>query len=261
MTGSPLEPPLRLLDCFSGIGGFSLAADQLGGLRTVRFIEADPFCWRVLRRHWPEVPLSHDICTYRPQLGEADVITAGFPCTDISVAGPKTGIVEGNRSGLFYDLMRVVRVVRPRYVVLENVSAILTRGLDVVLAELAKAGFDAEWCCFRASDVGAFHRRDRFWLVAYPIGDRAQGHVLKPVPWEPAIQRVESLRGFAYLRDGPPAGTPRLLRGDDGLPDKLDRLRVLGNSVVPAVAMVPLARVVELELQRRTEGGHGSLAA
>ena len=237
---------LRLLDTFSGIGGFSLAARWLGGYETVQFVECDPFCRTVLRKHWPHVSIAHDICSFRPAQGCADVVSAGFPCQDISTAGKQAGIEQGTRSGLFYELMRIVRVVRPHYVVLENVAAITGNGLEVVLSELAAAGFDTEWACVRASDVGARHRRDRWWAVAHTVSDRSKGDMQQAFPWQSALQRVESVRGFADLRNGPAPSTPRLLRGPDGLPNKLDRLRALGNAVVPHVAMIPLARVLEL---------------
>jgi len=159
---------LRLLDTFSGIGGFSYAAEHLvGGFQTVAFVEREPFCQSILRKHWPDVPIHDDITTFNPKPGSADVVCGGFPCQDISVAGNQAGIHHGTRSGLFYELIRVIRLVRPRFVVLENVAAILANGLDTVLGELAQAGFDAEWACIPASAVGACHQRDRWWLVAY----------------------------------------------------------------------------------------------
>ncbi len=162
---------LRLLDTFSGIGGFSYAAERLvGGYQTVAFVEREPFCQSILRKHWSDVPIYDDITTFNPEPGSADVVCGGFPCQDISTAGKQAGIKEGTRSGLFYELMRVVRLVGPRYVVLENVAAIVSNGLDTVLGELAEAGFDAEWACIKASDLGACHRRDRWWCVAYASG-------------------------------------------------------------------------------------------
>jgi DNA (cytosine-5)-methyltransferase 1 len=159
---------LRLLDLFSGIGGFSYAAEHLvGGFQTVAFVEREPFCQSILHKHWPTVPIHDDITTFRPESGSADVVCGGFPCQDISTAGKQAGIKEGTRSGLFFELMRVVRLVGPQYIVLENVSAILANVLDTVLGELAEAGFDAEWACIPASAVGACHQRDRWWLVAY----------------------------------------------------------------------------------------------
>jgi DNA (cytosine-5)-methyltransferase 1 len=151
-----------MIDTFSGIGGFSLAARWLGGIETVQFVEREPYCQRIINKHWPDVPIHDDICTFQPQPGSADIVCGGFPCQDISQAGRQAGIKVGTRSGLFYELMRVIRVVGPRFVVLENVAAIVSGGLDIVLGELAEAGFDAEWACIPASAVGACHRRDRW---------------------------------------------------------------------------------------------------
>ena len=141
---------LKLIDTFSGIGGFSLAAEQIvGGFETVAFVECEPYCQKILKKHWPTVPIYDDIRTYKPETYSADVICGGFPCQDISVAGRGEGITEETRSGLFHELLRVIRLVRPRFVVLENVSAILTNGLDTVLGELYKTGlYECEWACF-----------------------------------------------------------------------------------------------------------------
>ena len=237
---------LRILDLFSGIGGFSLAARWVGGFETVQFVERDPFCQRILHKHWPDVPIHDDICTFQPQPGSADVVVGGFPCQDISQAGKGLGIQRGTRSGLFYELMRTVRIVRPRYVVLENVGAILSDGLGTVLAELAQDGRACEWACVSAADLGAWHVRNRWWAVSYPDSYRMEGHTEKPIHWQPALARVQNLREFEALRDGPPTGTPKLCRGSDGIPDWMDRLRALGNAVVPQVAAIPLARVREL---------------
>lgn len=162
---------LRMIDTFSGIGGFSLAARWLGGFEVTQFVERDPFCQRILRKHWPDVPIHDDIRTFNPAAGSADVVVGGFPCQDVSTAGKGAGLA-GSRSGLFYELLRVVRLVGPRYVVLENVAAITYRGMDDVLGALAEAGYDAEWACIPASAVGACHQRDRWWCVAYAQGWR-----------------------------------------------------------------------------------------
>ena len=159
---------LRMLDTFAGIGGFSYAATKLvGGYRTTQFIEIDPFCQKILKKHFPFTPIHDDIRTFTAIPGQYDVICGGFPCQSISVAGNRAGITEESRSGIFYELMRVIRMVRPRFVVLENVAAILTNGLDIVLGELSQAGYDAEWSVISASSLGACHRRSRWWCVAY----------------------------------------------------------------------------------------------
>jgi len=262
---------LRLLDLFSGIGGFSYAAETLlGGYQTVQFVEREPYCQKILCKHWPNVPIHSDICSYQPKLGSADVVCGGFPCQDISTAGKQAGIQQGTRSGLFYELMRVVCLVRPQFVVLENVAAILANGLDTVLGELAKAGFDAEWACIPASAVGACHQRDRWWLVAYAQGqqrnDRGSAH---PAGSARAAAQFGNGDGEASADSSgaglqgqeptwrPAAGSlcpdwggylskPVLCRGDDGLSSRVDRLKALGNAVVPQVAAIPLQRVLQL---------------
>ena len=308
---------LRVIDTFAGIGGFSLAAHWLGGFTTVQFVEREPFCQRILSKHWPTVPIHDDICTFNPGRGSADVICGGFPCQDISQAGKGAGLA-GSRSGLFYELLRVVCLVRPRYVVLENVAAITHRGMDTVLAELAQAGYDAEWACIPAAAVGACHQRDRWWCVAYAqserrgagprqgtsqagrerpgAGDGVAGsvayapHMLSHgstsqhagQPQWPAVpesgdgdgaatpdtmrhgpQRPDQLEGrrsqwpAAPIRLSPDwrryLSKPVLRRGDDGLSNRIHRLKALGNAVVPQVAMIPLARLLELERIRSGE--------
>ena len=168
---------LKILDTFAGIGGFSYAAHELvGGFETTQFVEIDPFCQKVLKKHFPKVPCHDDIKTFTAYPGQYDVITGGFPCQDISGANSsRVGITEESRSGLFYELMRVVRLVRPKFVVMENVAAILNNGLDIVLGELSQAGYDAEWSVISASSLGACHRRSRWWLVAYPNSFRCGG--------------------------------------------------------------------------------------
>ena len=166
-----------MLDTFAGIGGFSYAASKLvGNIKTTQFIEIDPFCQKILNKHFPNVPIHDDIKTFTAIPGQYDVICGGFPCQDISGANSsRVGITEQSRSGLFYELMRVIRLVRPRFVVLENVAAILNNGLDIVLGELSQAGYDAEWSIISASSLGACHRRSRWWLVAYPNSFRCGG--------------------------------------------------------------------------------------
>ena len=160
---------LRLIDTFSGIGGFSYSAEKLvGGFKTVAFVECEPFCQKVLKKHWPHVEQFHDIRTYNPEPYSAEVICGGFPCQSISNAGKREGITETSESGLWYELYRVICLLQPRYVVLENVSAILSRGLGIVLGNLAEAGYCCEYACIPATFIkGACHQRDRWWLVAY----------------------------------------------------------------------------------------------
>ncbi len=162
---------LRLLDLFSGIGGFSLGLERSGAFETVAFCEIEPYCQKVLAKHWPKVPIYDDVRTITAERLAADgiavdAICGGFPCQDISTAGKGAGLA-GERSGLWFEYARIISEVRPRYVIVENVSALLARGLDEVLRTLAEIGYDAEWHCIPASAVGAPHRRDRVWIVAY----------------------------------------------------------------------------------------------
>jgi DNA (cytosine-5)-methyltransferase 1 len=319
--------PLRMIDTFSGIGGFSLAARWLGGIETVAFVEREPFCQRILAKHFPGVPIHDDICTFNPAPRSADIVCSGFPCQDISQAGKGAGLA-GSRSGLFYELLRAVRLVGPRYIVVENVAAITYRGMDDVLGALAEAGYDAEWACIPAAAVGACHQRDRWWCVAHAthmlshggagqqqgqprgqavpesgdgdwanaadsIGLRGQrwrtasdlagqegagkadcqerqrdGDAVDDCGATPMRQRLERPHELGSSRAPWPSAIARLspdwrsylsepvlCRGNDGLSGRMDRLKALGNAVVPQVAMIPLARVLELERARAAEPG------
>lgn len=158
---------MKILDLFSGIGGFSLGLER-AGMRTVAFCEVDPVCRQVLRKHWPKVPIFEDVKTLSAKdiYETIDVICGGFPCQDISVAGRGAGLA-GKRSGLWYEYHRLIKELRPRYVIIENVAALRSRGLDAVLSSLAEIGYDSQWHCIPASALGAPHQRDRVWLVAY----------------------------------------------------------------------------------------------
>ena len=176
---------LRVLDLFSGIGGFSLGLERTGGFETVAFCEIDPFCRKVLAKHWPNVRQYEDVRELTADRLAADgiavdVITGGFPCQDISTAGRQAGIAEGTRSGLWSEIARLAGELRPRFVIVENVANLLSGPSERpgawfgrVLGDLAEIGFDAEWHGIPASAVGANHQRDRIWIIAYPNGERS----------------------------------------------------------------------------------------
>lgn len=158
---------------FAGAGG-GLLADLILRHTPVVAVEWDRYCCQVLRERaldgwFPGLHVYEgDVRLFDPSdyAGRVDCLSAGFPCQDISLAGNRAGIAEGTRSGLWSEVVRVARIVRPQYLFLENVAAIVNLGLDTVLADIAGLGFDAQWICLRASDAGAPHRRDRWWLVA-----------------------------------------------------------------------------------------------
>ena len=159
-----------MLDLFTGIGGFSLAASWVWGneLDLAGFCEQDVYCGKVLKKNFPDVPIYPDIKELRGEwFQDIDLITGGFPCQDISVAGKGAGI-DGDRSGLWSELCRVISEVRPRYALIENVPMLIHRGLERVLCDLTEIGYDAEWQVIGADDVGARHKRKRIWIVAYP---------------------------------------------------------------------------------------------
>lgn len=187
---------MRELHLFAGIGGGVLGGMILGHT-PVGLVERDDFCRRVLAHRFPGVPIHDDVTTYTGRLGAADVVAGGFPCQDISAAGKGRGL-KGSRSGLWFEMLRVVSEVRPSFVFLENSPLLRTRGLGTILGGLAELGFDAEWAVRSAGGVGAPHLRKRLWLLgAHP--DRAG-------------QRLEQARD-------------RAADGTLGARDYLDRLR------------------------------------
>lgn len=276
---------------FSGIGGIDLGLERAG--MTCKWqVEIDPYCRRVLTKHWPHVPKHDDVKTF-PPIGDwwVDLIAGGFPCQDISYAGKGAGL-KGERSGLWFEFARIIREVRPTFVLVENVSALLVRGLDSVLGTLAADGYDCEWSCIPAAAVGAPHIRDRIFLLAYTRCKRGEpgreasnlgceagagqskedqrewdgeafNHRSSTVP-NANGQRLSirkklncgSIRStiFASHRDNLNrccssqrwwAVEPELGRVADGISNRVDRLRGLGNAVVPQVAEWIGRRILE----------------
>ena len=265
---------LKVLDLFSGIGGFSLGLERTGGFETVAFCEIEEFPRNVIKKHWPDVLCYRDVRELTAERLAADgiavdVICGGFPCQDISTAGKGAGLA-GERSGLWSEIARLVSELRPRYVIVENVSALLNRGLGTVLGDLAQIGYDAEWHCIPASHVGAPHRRDRIWIVAYPAFVQRNGSndntavsveckvsEFRDGCREKALADANSqgLQGrtqtgntrsvwpgrkqlIERCADGFGAAwptEPRVGRVANGVPDRSHRLKGLGNAVVPQI--------------------------
>lgn len=224
---------LRVLDLFSGIGGFSLGLERTGGFETVAFCEIEEFPRRVLAKHWPEVPCYHDVTKLTGDILErdgiaVDVITGGSPCQDISIAGKGDGIA-GGRSRLWSEIPRLASELQPKFVIFENSRVIRSRGLSTVLQDLAEIGYDAEWHCIPASSVGALHVRDRLWLVAYPSKVR---QVRWGSFWARASKEHAGL-GCGELWER--RSEPRPMGVLDGVSNRVDRLGGLGNAVVPQI--------------------------
>ena len=174
---------MRVLDLFSGIGGFSLGLER-AGFETVAFCEIEPYPRKILAKHWPNVPIYEDVRNVTKARLDADgifpdVITGGFPCQDISVAGKQAGIGEGTRSGLWSECARLLGELRPRYAIFENVTALLSgadgKWFERVLWDISQVGYDCEWHCIPASELGAHHHRDRIWIIAYPASEQRNG--------------------------------------------------------------------------------------
>lgn len=228
---------------FAGIGGFDLGFER-AGMQCRWQVEIDDYANRVLEKNWPGVHRERDIRSCgRHNLERVDVICGGFPCQDISYAGLGAGL-EGARSGLFFEAIRVARELQPRIIVLENVAALLTRGLDRVLGTLASIGFDAEWHCLPAGVFGSHFRRDRMFVIA----SRPFASCVRLQRIGTQENRTWSQQQFARLvehelRVCVPCGKGK--RVSDGVPRRVDRLRVLGNAVVPQVAEWIGKQVVE----------------
>lgn len=166
------DAKMKVLDLFSGIGGFSLGLER-AGMETVAFCEIEKFPQDVLKKHWPEVPLFPDVKLLNAKmLPEVDLICGGFPCQDISVAGKKKGLIDeaGNttRSGLWFEFKRLIKEIEPKYVIIENVANLRNNGLATVIKDLWEIGYVGEWHIISARSVGACHLRERVWIVAYP---------------------------------------------------------------------------------------------
>lgn len=248
---------------FSGIGGIELGLEQ-AGMEIAWHCEIDPFRRAVLKTHWPHVPCYEDV-RLLSQPPHVDVLCGGFPCQDISEAGRRAGI-EGERSGLWSEFARIIGEVHPSWVVIENVTALRRRGLDVVLRDLASLGYDAGWDRLPAAVVGAPHRRERLWIVAYDpatgcdVWTGSQPSLTQGQRWRrPAYADRQPLpdTAFTWWSSAAP-GFSTWLRSsaippspfcgvDDVFPNRLDRRRrvaSLGDAVVPAVAEVIGRRIM-----------------
>ena len=292
---------MKMLDLFSGIGGFALAATWVwkDELDIVGFCEIEKYAQKELQKNFPEVPIYQDVQELKGKdFKNIDLITGGFPCQDISIAGKGAGI-EGERSGLWSEMCRIISEVRPKYAIIENVPMLIHRGLERVLCDLTKIGYDCEWQIIGADDVGAWHRRKRIWIVAYPRcssrneGSKKQGGIRgQSEKWntrnkssrssktqlrtkissnsnntrnrtsvsrinkdrKKKSQKRKNISQFEFSRYNSDrqrgrkakhnwTTEPNVGRVANGIPNRVDRLKGLGNAIVPQVAELIMERI------------------
>ena len=297
---------LKHLDLFSGIGGFTLACEW-AGIETICFVEIDKYCQKVLRKHWPNVPIVEDIRDVKkikeivanatsgqsearsiingeaPQDGRLDVIgysetwlgtrrntespailvTAGFPCQPFSVAGKQ--LSQGDDRYLWPQTLAVIEAIKPKWVLLENVTGIINLALDTVLSDLEGAGYSWETLVIPACAVNAWHRRDRIWIVAYQFSEGLEKWKEQDLLGQcEAIERDSLIANSRSPESGRLSGKqrqenteighsdwwavePELGRVAHGIPNRVDRLKCLGNAIVPQVAYEIIKVIVGID--------------
>ena len=277
---------MRVLDIFSGLGGFSLGLER-AGMRTLAFCEIDKHCQKVLKKHWPSTPIFDDVKEIKGQLlkGSIDLICGGFPCQDISVGGKQKGI-HGSRSGLWKEYARLIKEINPRWAIIENVENLRKSGLVTVLNDLAAIGYNAQWYTLSAiGTCGLPHKRKRLFIISYPSSKRfdeciGEGrHLQVDGEWddkkillensgEKGIENegclseswqtcpILSRRAVVDFRNSQPDHrtiVSSVRRVIDGIPSKShearrkQRIKQLGNSVVPQIVEFIGKRIMEIE--------------
>lgn len=237
-----MERKIKVLSLFAGMGGFDLGFDRAGGFETVAFCEIEPRARQILKDHWPDVPCYPDVTELTAERLfkdgiKVDAIVGGFPCQDASVANTDGLGTKGVRTILYREMCRLAGELGCRFMLMENVANLLNRGFGDVLGALAEIGFDAEWECISARDLGADHLRERVWILAYP---QCKGR-----------KRFEPLNGVLGRAKAalPKHGDPTLgawlslvdseqsIRSEHGLSIGMERSRIhaIGNAVVPQI--------------------------
>lgn len=244
---------MNVLDLFSGIGGFSYGLESVG-MRTAAFCEIDPFARAVLRRHWPRTPIHEDIRALdgRMFVGAVDLVCGGYPCQPFSVAGLQRG--EADPRHLWPEMHRIIREIRPRWVVAENVAGHIRLGFDAVADALENEGFSVWPFVVPACAVGAPHRRDRVWIVAHADRERQQGRFRQLQADQNGGRELSALLSAFLPETLPHELAPSMLCGkDDGIPHRSHRLRALGNAVVPQIAALIGQTIIRYEQSRERE--------
>ena len=250
---------MNYLDLFHGIGGFALGAYWAGMKFEHHYCsDIEPWCQELYAKRFPDSIQLGDITkidTSKLPAGEW-IITGGFPCQDISIAGKGAGI-HGERSGLWFEYWRLINDLRPRFAIMENVGMLVHRGLREVLGSLAEIGYDAEWQTLRSCQFGLPHQRSRVWIIAYPEQagrNRPMGERKIFIDREWCAKKwgeggkqfkldIEQVAPSKWRKTGEHNSRPLLVRNDDGIPGKLDRLEGLGNAIVPQIAELLFRRI------------------
>lgn len=245
---------MKVLDLFSGIGGFSLAA-HWANMTTAAFCEIEPFCQKVLHKNFPGVPIYKDVTKLTTEQLEkdgvingtrsVDLITGGPPCQSFSIAGKQRG--KEDERHLWPEMFRIIRELQPSWIVVENVTGFIDLVLDDVLDDLESEGYATQSLVLPASAVGASHKRERIWIVAHSDSNRVQRSIQKEVQRQPVLQRIEDSRGIEDWRERSAVFTPKLCRSLARIPNGMARLRGLGNAIVPQVAYQILKAITETE--------------
>ena len=223
------------LDLFSGIGGFSLGLEATGAFETVAFCDYDQYCQKVLRKHWPWVTIYDDVKELNSERlsanghTEVDIITGGYPCQPFSIAGRQKG--EQDPRHVWPEMFRLVKELRPTWVIGENVSGHIKLGLDTVLENLESEGYATRAFSISASSIGANHQRERVWIIAHSNSQRLQGFGAKH-----ELREGKTKVPFSWLRWW--ESEPRIRRVAHGIPQRVDRLKGLGNAVVPQITFL-----------------------
>jgi DNA (cytosine-5)-methyltransferase 1 len=244
---------LRTLHLFSGAGG-GILADMLLGHMPVCAVEIEPYCQQVLSARQkdgclPWFPIFADVQAFdgKPWRGLVDVVAGGFPCQDLSCAGKGAGL-DGERSGLWGEMRRIIGEIRPAYAFVENSPMLTIRGLDRVLGDFAEMGYDAEWGVISAADCGCVHLRERIWIVAHSVQNGKQRHS--------AGERIGKIRQGGKSRaeamlchdprlPGESWPQPLLCGEHNGISGRLDRIAAIGNAQVPIVAATAWRILIE----------------
>lgn len=262
--------PLYILDLFSGIGGFSLGFEMADKkvFKTKAFCEIEPFCQKVLRKHWKDIPIFEDIKDltyerlYSKGIHRVDIVTGGFPCQDLSVAGNRKGLL-GERSGLFYEILRLLEETKPKYVLLENSSELIRRddNRQTFVKELQDVGYGMLWHILQAANFGYLHKRERAYIFAwnekaftnaFEVGricnETIYNSSADEKPKRPSKEVISVCREYntRFAKQDFECDS-RDIRRDDGISFVVDAIGALGNAVIPQIISVFARGIKEVE--------------